>query len=341
MIHGGIGARSAPIPPSTGRRQHQSIRRSWDGRPWPTPSEAGIVAYVLTVAGLSKRYADVTALDDASFEAAPGRIVGFLGPNGAGKTTAMRCIFGLVKPDAGEIRWDGERVDSRSRLRFGYMPEERGLYPKMKIADQLRYLGRLSGMSKAHAAAAADDWLARVGLSDRARSTLEQLSHGNRQRVQLAAALVHRPVLVVLDEPFAGLDPLGTDALARELRALAAEGTCIVFSSHQLDLVQGVCEDVVIIDRGRVVVTGTLDELRARSAVRRLAVDVDGQPWTPVIPGARQATSGELGSDHHLLLPADASVAEIVSQAQAAGRISSFSFEPPSLSDIFREAVAR
>ena len=291
---------------------------------------------MLEIRGLTKRFGDVTALDEASFEARPGRIVGFLGPNGAGKTTAMRAVFGLVQPEAGEILWQGRPVDTATRLSFGYMPEERGLYPKMKIGDQLAYLARLSGLAREKAAEASADWLARLGLSDRAGARIEQLSHGNKQRVQLAAALVHGPVLAVLDEPFSGLDPLGTDALARELRRLAADGTSIVFSSHQLDLVQDVCQDVVIIDHGRVVRTGTLEQLRARSHVRRVEVEVDGSPWLPA--GAEVSV---VDGDRHALLPADTDVAQVLAEARQVGSVTSFAFEPPSLSDLFREAVVR
>ena len=291
---------------------------------------------MLEIHGLTKRFGDVVALDDASFEARPGRIVGFLGPNGAGKTTAMRAVFGLVQPEAGEILWQGRPVDTSTRLSFGYMPEERGLYPKMRIGDQLTYLARLSGLPPKRAAEAGTDWLERLGLSDRAGARIEQLSHGNRQRVQLAAALVHGPVLAVLDEPFSGLDPLGTDALARELRRLAEDGTSIVFSSHQLDLVEDVCQDVVIIDHGRVVRTGTLEQLRAGSHVRRVQVEVDGQSW---VPGSAEVSVAD--GDRHALVPADPDIEKVLAEARQAGTVTSFAFEPPSLSDLVREAVVR
>ena len=296
---------------------------------------------MLVVDGLTKSFGAHVALQGASFEARTGRIVGFLGPNGAGKTTTMRCILGLLQPDAGRVTWNGETVSSQTRLAFGYMPEERGLYPKMKVADQLAYFGRLSGMSSADATAAAAAWLDRLGLADRSRATVEQLSHGNKQRVQLAASLVHSPTLAVLDEPFSGLDPLGTDALSAELRTLAAAGTTIVFSSHQLDLVEDVCEDVVIIHNGRVVLTGTLDALRASSTVRRLAVEVDGRPWRPVrVPVEETGSLAEVGSSSpHVLIPADVDVDDVLAEAREAGSITSFSFDPPSLSDMFREAV--
>ena len=233
---------------------------------------------MLEIRDLAKRYGDVVALDGASFSVAPGRIVGFLGPNGAGKTTTMRTIFGLVRPDRGEVRWRGKLVGPNERTRFGYMPEERGLYPKMNVGEELIYFAELSGMNAGAAAEAAAAWLERLGLDDRAGARLEELSHGNQQRVQLAAALVHNPELVVLDEPFSGLDPLGVESLTEMLVQTAAIGVAVVFSSHQLDLVEDVCQDVVIIDHGKIALAGVVDELKAASPHRSLEVTVDGDP---------------------------------------------------------------
>ena len=224
---------------------------------------------VLEIRELHKRYGEVVALDGAAFVVSPGRILGFLGPNGAGKTTTMRVVFGLVDPDAGDVTWSGNTITDADRRRFGYMPEERGLYPKMEVRDQVVHFGRLSGMGSQSAVAATDRWLGLLGIDDRAESKVEELSHGNQQRVQLAAALVHDPVVLVLDEPFAGLDPLGVDALSATLQDLADNGTAIMFSSHQLDLVEDVSQDVAIIDRGRVVLSGVLDDLKAASTTRR------------------------------------------------------------------------
>ena len=232
-----------------------------------TPGSLG-----LEVVGLAKRYGDVVALDGCSVTVRPGRVVGLLGPNGAGKTTMMRCIFGLVEPDRGEVCWSGAPVDREARLRFGYMPEERGLYPHMRVRAQLEYLARLSGLDRRAAADGVERWLARLGLQERGEARLDALSHGNQQRVQLAAALVHDPVALVLDEPFAGLDPLGVEALSEVIRDLALGGTAVLFSSHQLDLVEDVCQDVVVIDHGRVVLDGELERLRAASGRRYLAV---------------------------------------------------------------------
>jgi len=291
---------------------------------------------VLTIDVLDKSYGDIRALDRASFGVSRGRILGFLGPNGAGKTTAMRCIFGLVAPDAGEVRWDGHAITAEDRLRFGYMPEERGLYPKMKVREQVIHFGRLSGLNANDAAAATDLWLNHLGVGERGGAKLEDLSHGNQQRVQLATALVHDPVVLILDEPFAGLDPIGVESLSGTLRELAARGAAIVFSSHQLDLVEDVCQDVAIINRGHVVLAGDLDELRARSTRRRLDVVVDGRSWVPESEGV---TVVDDNGRPHTVVGRDAPIAEILAAASAAGTVDRFAFEPPSLSDLFHEAV--
>jgi ABC-2 type transport system ATP-binding protein len=293
---------------------------------------------MLEVRGLTKRYGDVVALDGATFSVAPGRIVGFLGPNGAGKTTTMRAILGLVIPDEGEVRWRGETVGQKERARFGYMPEERGLYPKMKVGEQLDYFARLSGLGGPSARDAVARWLDRLGLADRADARLEELSHGNQQRIQLAAALVHDPELAVLDEPFSGLDPLGIEALSELLEKTAAEGVAVLFSSHQLDLVEDVCQDVVIIDRGRIVLAGVVEELKAASSHRSLEVMVNGRPWLPSVPSMRFVKSE--GGHGRVLLDATTDLEQILASARDAGDVTRFSFEPPSLTDLFLEAVS-
>lgn len=293
---------------------------------------------MLTFDGLTKSYGDVVALDHLGFQVHPGRILGFLGPNGAGKTTAMRCVFGLVIPDSGEVTWRGAPIDREVQLRFGYMPEERGLYPKMIVGDQIAYFARLSGMDRKDAAAAAAAWLYRFDLGHRSSSKLEELSHGNQQRVQLACALVHQPDVAVLDEPFAGLDPIGMETMAQVLRSLAVAGMTIIFSSHQLDLVSDVCQDVVIIDHGRAVLTGEVSELRRLSPTRYLEIDVNGRPWTAVVPGV-EAT--ETNGRHRYLLSRAAPIEEILEQARHDGEVTRFAFEPPHLTDLFREAVGR
>jgi ABC-2 type transport system ATP-binding protein len=294
----------------------------------------------LELIGLTKRFGDLVALDDCTLTVTTGRVTGLLGPNGAGKTTAMRCIFGLVAPEAGEVRWAGKAVDREARLRFGYMPEERGLYPQMGVRAQLEYLARLSGLDRRSATAGVDRWLARLGLTERGDDRLATLSHGNQQRVQLAAALVHDPQVLVLDEPFAGLDPLGVDALATVIRELASGGVAVLFSSHQLDLVEHVCEDVVVLDRGRVVMEGELEHLRAASRRRSLVVGFRGsERWTPAVAHA-DVLAAEPGLTR-LELTNGADLEALVALARTAGDVTRFSLEPPTLSDLFHEAVAR
>ncbi len=294
---------------------------------------------MLEIRGLTKRYGPVTALDDASFTARRGRLVGFLGPNGAGKTTTMRCVFGLARQDAGEVRWDGAEIDTDARFRFGYMPEQRGLYPRMRVAEQLVYFAQQHGMGRRPASASAARWLERFGLADRAKSKLEDLSHGNQQRVQLATALVHDPELLVLDEPFSGLDPIGIATMSEVLRERAAAGVGVVFSSHQLDLVEEVCEDVVIISRGRVVAEGPIDELKARSGRRHLDVEVVGSGGAWLGSGNGHTILERDGDRVKLLVDDAVSLDSLLASARAAGEVRRFSYEPPRLSELFMEAV--
>jgi ABC-2 type transport system ATP-binding protein len=294
---------------------------------------------MLEIIDLTKRYGPVVALDGASFTARPGRIVGFLGPNGAGKTTTMRCIFGLAMPDRGEVRWKGAPVDRDMRLRFGYMPEQRGLYPRMRVAEQLSYFGQQHGMSAKAANAAADTWLERMGLGDRAKSKLEELSHGNQQRVQLATALVHDPELLVLDEPFSGLDPIGIATMTDVVREHAAAGAGVVFSSHQLDLVEDVCEDVVIIARGRIVASGAIDELKAASGRQHLEIEVAGSKGDWLNGHDSLQVLERTGDKVRLLVDRDVDLDGLLARARAAGEVRTFSYEPPKLSELFMEAV--
>jgi ABC-2 type transport system ATP-binding protein len=298
------------------------------------------VGGLLELDGLTRRYGPVTALDDLSFSVPAGQVVGFLGPNGAGKTTTMRAVFGLTDLDAGTVRWNGSPVGPAERRHFGYMPEERGLYPSMFVGEQLEYLGRLHGMSAPDAAAATRAWLERLGVADRADSKVESLSHGNQQRVQLAAALVHGPELLILDEPLAGLDPAGIDAIADVLTGQARSGCCVLFSSHQLDLVEDLCETVTIIDHGRLVVTGKVDDL-ATSGPRRLVVRVEGDrdaAWARQLAGVSVSEVNRGAA--RLVLDESADSASVLTAAMGAGRVTEFVVERRRLSEVFREALA-
>jgi ABC-2 type transport system ATP-binding protein len=298
------------------------------------------MASLLEIDGLTRRFGSLTALDGLSFSVPSGHVIGFLGPNGAGKTTTMRAIFGLTDLDAGKVTWNGAPVDQAARRRFGYMPEERGLYPGMLISQQLEYIGRLHGMSQRDAATATAMWLERLGLANRAGSKVESLSHGNQQRVQLAAALLHDPELLVLDEPLAGLDPTGIDTIGGVLVDQAKAGCCVLFSSHQLDQVEDFCESVTIIDHGKLVASGSVDEL-ASGGPRRLLVRVEGDRdggWAVGISGV--TTSEVQGGAVRLVLDASVDSDIVLQAAMAAGRVTEFSFVRRRLSEVFREALA-
>ena len=296
---------------------------------------------MLELQGLSRRFGDVVALDDVSFSVPEGRMVGFVGPNGAGKTTAMRIVLGVLKADAGDVRWRDRPVDAEIRRRFGYMPEERGLYPKMRVLDQLIYLARLHGLDRPDATAQAERMVELLDVPDRLRDRTETLSLGNQQRVQLAAALVHRPEVLILDEPFSGLDPVGVDVLSGVLREQAEGGVPVLFSSHQLDLVERLCESVVLIDRGHVVADGRIADLRAADPRRLLRVEVaDGAPpdgWLGELDGVRVVEPLPDGA----ILELDEAVSEmaVLDAARAAGPVRHFSVVQPTLSEIFRRAV--
>jgi ABC-2 type transport system ATP-binding protein len=295
---------------------------------------------VLSAVGLRKRYGDVVALDGVDLTTEPGEIVGFLGPNGAGKTTTMRAIMHLVALDSGTVTWQGRPVDDATRRRFGYMPAERGMYPRMRVREHLVYYGRLSGMTAAAAAGAADAWLDRLGLTARAGSDVQDLSSGNQQRVQLALALMTDPELLVLDEPFSGLDPVAVDTLSDVLRERVADGVALLLSSHQLDLVADVCSAVVIVDDGRVVMRGAVDEIRAAAEHRYADVEfANGVVWEPRLDGATVVGR----SDHHIRVRTSAAVtpASLLADASAHGEVRSFSFVPPDLSEVFLQTVGR
>ena len=288
--------------------------------------------------GATKRFGAVTALDRCTFAARPSRLTGFLGPNGAGKTTAMRAVFGLVELDAGAIRWRGAPVPAAERARFGYMPEERGLYPRMRVRDQLVYLGELCGRGTKDVARSVDAWLDRLGLAGRAADRLDALSHGNQQRIQLIAALVNEPDLLVLDEPFSGLDPIGMGAMSELLRGVAAGGATVMFSSHQLDLVEDLCQDVVIIEHGRIVLAGELAELRAKVPQRFVDIRYRG----PVPDWSRLASVTVIQArDGRARLRVDRAtdLAAVVTAARDLPDLISFTYQPPTLSDLFRQAV--
>jgi ABC-2 type transport system ATP-binding protein len=296
---------------------------------------------MLELIDLTRRFGDLVALDGLTLRAGPGRVHGFVGRNGAGKTTTMRIALGLLDADGGEVRLDGRPITAAARRRIGYLPEERGLYPKMTARDQVVFFGELSGLTASRAAAEAERLLDVLGIGDRAGEPVEKLSLGNQQRVQLAVALVPSPDLLVLDEPFSGLDPVGVDALAEVLGAEVDRGVGVVFSSHQLELVERLCDEVTIIDAGRVVAAGAIAELRAGEGGDRLRVGLDGgwTSWAESVAGTRVVAVD--GDDVIFELDPGVDDQRVLAAAQAAGRLRTFAHEQASLVELFREVVPR
>ena len=299
----------------------------------PDPDSAG-----LEIVGLRKAFGDIQALADCSLVVRPGELVGFLGPNGAGKTTTMRAILGLLATDAGTITWNGAPVDVTLRRRIGYMPQERGLYVRMRVHEHVAYIGRLAGLDPDVADRQASEWVDRVGLTDRRDDLIQELSVGNQQRVQLAVALVHDPDLLVLDEPFAGLDPVAVATLSEVMRDRVEGGAAVVFSSHQLDLVQDLCETVSIVANGRTLAGGAVDELRAASDRRVLKVAWSDPPpdWQP--SGCRSSvllSSTRVRYD----VSRDVDGPALIAAAARHGSLTAVTFEPPGLDEVFVELV--
>ncbi|MGC0250195.1 ABC transporter ATP-binding protein [Pseudactinotalea sp. Z1748] len=288
---------------------------------------------------LNKSYGSLRALTDLSFAVGAGEILGFVGSNGAGKTTAMRIVLGVLAADSGQVRWNGAELDLRARRQVGYMPEERGLYPKMKVGSQLVYLARLHGMSKPEATAAMERWTQVLAIDSRRGDEVQKLSLGNQQRVQLAAALVHNPKVLVLDEPFSGLDPVAVDVMSQVLRERAAEGVPVVFSSHQLDLVERLCDRVGVISNGRMAAVGTIDELRTTPTQRWRVVSNAPAGWADAVPGTRVLSQDGAETVIELLQPGTDAEQPLLHAALAHGGVREFALIRPRLVDLFRNVV--
>ena len=292
---------------------------------------------MLQIENVTKSFGDRTALDDVSFGVGAGRLTGFVGGNGAGKTTAMRIILGVLASDSGRITLHGEPLTADDRRRFGYMPEERGLYPKMRVHEQLVYLARLRGVRARDAAVRADELIDRLELTERRDEPIEKLSLGNQQRAQIAAALVHDPDVLVLDEPFSGLDPMAVETVLGVLGEFAARGAPVLFSSHQLDLVERLCDDLVIIAGGGIRAAGSREELRAANTGSQWEL-LSGEDagWVRDMPDVAVLEF----DGGYVLFEADADAAQVVLQRAAAlGAVHSFTPRRPTLTEIFREVV--
>lgn len=292
---------------------------------------------MLEIAHVTRRFGSLTALDDVSFSVPDGLFTGFVGGNGAGKTTTMRIVMGVLAPTAGEVRWNGSPLTARDRAEFGYMPEERGLYPKQPILPQLAYLGELHGMAPKEAKDAAQALLERFNLGGRARDKLEKLSLGNQQRVQIAGAVIAGPKALVLDEPFSGLDPEAVDAMFDLLTEFTGRGVPVLFSSHQLELVERLCHRIVILRRGAVLAEGSVAELRT-SGPRRHALSVTGDlGWLYGEPGVSVVTVD--GSRAEVEFAGESVAQRVLAEAVSRGPVHSFGPVVRPLSDIYREVT--
>src|SRR6478736_2342684 len=293
---------------------------------------------MLELSGITKSYGSRRVLDDVSFTVAPGRLTGFVGGNGAGKTTTMRIVLGLLSSDGGSVDLDGAPLTAEDRRRFGYMPEERGLYPKMKVLEQIVYLARLHGFGKQDAAERARALLEQLGLGERLGDNVETLSLGNQQRAQIAAALVHDPEVLILDEPFTGLDPLAVDVVAGVLQERAAAGAAVLFSSHQLDVVERLCDDLVIIAGGTIRAAGARDTLRAQHSTRRFELVSAGDAgWLRAEPGVEVLDFD--GGYAVFDVDSDETAQRVLRRAIAQGDVASFAPQHPTLAQIFREVI--
>ena len=296
------------------------------------------VISMLSVRQLTRRYGDITALDDVSFDVHAGRMTGFVGANGAGKTTAMRIMVGVLAPTSGEVLWDGEPVTSELRRNFGYMPEERGLYPRMKVLDQLIYFARLHGYSSEAARERAMQLLTQLDVDSRAGDLLDTLSLGNQQRVQIATALIHEPVALILDEPFSGLDPLAVESMVELLQVEVAPTVPLSFSSHQLELVERLCDDLVILSGGAVVASGSKEELRSTEQERyRVVLEAGDAAWLRDIGGIRVL---DVDGPTALIELDGAEPADVLQTLVAREKVAEFAHVVQPLSEIFAEVVA-
>jgi ABC-2 type transport system ATP-binding protein len=294
---------------------------------------------LLSARGITQRFGERTALEDVDLDVPSGRVIGLLGPNGAGKTTLMRVIFGVLAPDAGTLEWRGRAVTDGDRQSWGYMPQERGLYRDMRVLDLLVWIARLHGLTRADGQQRARALLEKLDLGGRERDKISSLSGGMAQRVQLAAAMVHGPDLLVLDEPFAGLDPVAVEYLSEVVTAHARDGGNLLFSSHQLDLVEDLCETITLIDHGRVVLHGDLRRLKAESPNRWLRVDVEVDPaW--VDPRTSEIRSTNAGGTRLRLAP-DADPGRVLDEIRRHTPVDDFGVEAPNLSELFLEATGR
>jgi ABC-2 type transport system ATP-binding protein len=297
----------------------------------------------LEIDHVTKRFASTLALDELTFDVPSGAIFGFLGANGAGKTTTMRICLGILAADHGEVRWEGQPVGAVPRRTWGYLPEERGLYPRMSVIDQLVYFASLYGVPPVTARREAKAWLDRFLIGEMADRRAEELSKGNQQKVQFIAAVLHGPQVLLMDEPFTGLDPVNLGILREAFLELRNDGRTLVFSTHQMEAAEALCESVAIVDHGRVVAGGTVTALKRASGRRtiRIALDDEVVPtWLSTLDGVIGIRPGPGHAELDLAPSAEPS-AIIAAVVRRGAAVSRFEVAEPSLEALFVEVVGR
>jgi ABC-2 type transport system ATP-binding protein len=301
----------------------------------------GSVLMGLMLRGVSKSFGSFQAIKDLSMEVREGALFGFLGPNGAGKTTTMRMILDLIRPDSGQITWKGTPVREVARRSFGYLPEERGLYPRMEVEAQLLFLARLSGLSKPDALRALDEWLERFQITANRGKKIEELSKGNQQKVQFLATILHDPTILIMDEPFSGLDPVNATVLKEAFLEMHRRGKTIIFSTHQLEQVEELCEDMVLINKGQAVVQGSVQEIKRQHGRNVARLKLDNDPEANCLETLAGVQVTKRRQDYiEMQFQAHLNPNLIVEAAlQHGGIISRFEVVEPSLTDIFMELV--
>lgn len=295
---------------------------------------------MIEIRNLSHQYGDRKVLKNVSFTVEPGKLTGFVGANGAGKTTTMRAMLGLIRPTSGEVLLNGRPITATDRVGIGYMPEERGLYPKMKLHEQIVYFGQLHGVDKDVASRRADALLGRLGLGERRNETVESLSLGNQQRAQICVALVHEPNILVLDEPFSGLDPIAVEVVLDVLQQRAKMGAPVLFSSHQLEVVEKLSDNLVIISQGEIKAAGSRRELQEAHSQGLYRIGVDDQNWLAQQPGVEVLERIEDGVVVRIAGDAAESAAraqQLLRDAVAHGQVTEFGRHLVPLTTIFKE----
>lgn len=296
----------------------------------------------LSVQNINKSFASVQAISNLSFEVKSGEIFGFLGPNGAGKTTTMRMILDILRPDSGQITWEGQPVSLVPRQTWGYLPEERGLYPNMSVEEQLVFLARLYGVPRRRAVEQLAYWLKRFQISENRKRKVNELSKGNQQKIQVLAALLHEPKVLIMDEPFSGLDPVNVSQLKEAFRDLHRQGTTIIFSTHQMEQVEELCQNIVIINKGELVVEGNVREIKRSTGRKVLHLAIENDPeiqWLDQVPGLKVIKRRQ--DFVEMQLSVEINPDRILELALRQGcKVTLFELAEPSLNDIFIERIA-